>query len=440
MMRNARGRRRSIQETPKYGEMKSSNRHRRGDRALSVGCQHRSLYVVISELTPSMPFFQDHSSIPLKKLLVVVMFVPVLHSSSHRTSSSRIALLSRIVFNSLRAQEEGKGDPRYVIMPQNGKGKPIVESNSKSTKENSKSEKFCKCYCQGGKRVSYPYGWTTTTSTTATASFQYDSIDELPHVEGCSTIAKSSHVEHVSYQTAHPVAMKHLESQTLERKPSVSTQVLSALIGNSGGTIYNRTMGKVMRILVAGSKKVGKTACLEQLACLNDITNQPYVPTIEDTYQVQMDYGDRPKEIMVFHDTAGISESGPIDLKRSYVQVADAFLLVYSTIDHETFNRMDMLKKTIDKQFGKEKKEVPIVVLGNMTDLPGRKVDSEFARSWATKEKVKLYEVTAKNRNTLVDLVLYLGSRHFHSQRESKFSLSKKLKAEKSNTAIIMDL
>ncbi|KAM3721684.1 NF-kappa-B inhibitor-interacting Ras-like protein [Dirofilaria immitis] len=322
MMRNARGRRRSIQETPKYGEMKSSNRHRRGDRALSVGCQHRSLYVVISELTPSMPFFQD----------------------------------------------------------------------------------------------------------------------ELPHVEGCSTIAKSSHVEHVSYQTAHPVAMKHLESQTLERKPSVSTQVLSALIGNSGGTIYNRTMGKVMRILVAGSKKVGKTACLEQLACLNDITNQPYVPTIEDTYQVQMDYGDRPKEIMVFHDTAGISESGPIDLKRSYVQVADAFLLVYSTIDHETFNRMDMLKKTIDKQFGKEKKEVPIVVLGNMTDLPGRKVDSEFARSWATKEKVKLYEVTAKNRNTLVDLVLYLGSRHFHSQRESKFSLSKKLKAEKSNTAIIMDL
>ncbi|EJW82016.1 hypothetical protein WUBG_07075 [Wuchereria bancrofti] len=75
-----------------------------------------------------------------------------------------------------------------------------------------------------------------------------------------------------------------------------------------------------------------------------------------------------------------------------------------------------------------------------MIDLPGRKVDSEFARSWAVKEKVKLYEVTAKNRNTLVDLVIYLGSRHFHSQRESKFSLSKKLKAEKSNSAMMTDL
>lgn len=168
--------------------------------------------------------------------------------------------------------------------------------------------------------------------------------------------------------------------------------------------------------------------------------------------------------------------------------MADAFLLFYSVVDHETFNRMDMLKKTIDKQFGKDKKEVfsnfvfevcwgfltcvltylltslfaywlywhiylltyseclllksviwklylntgsqeffycwisltsllivllnifgvgcyrknvllllecfieiwfqvPIVVLGNMIDLPGRKVDSEFAQSWAAKER-----------------------------------------------------
>lgn len=194
-----------------------------------------------------------------------------------------------------------------------------------------------------------------------------------------------------------------------------------------------------MRVLVAGSKRVGKTACLQQIACVNDITKQPYVPTIDDTYQVQMDYGDRPKEIMVFHDTAGVSDYGPVELRRPYIQVADAFVLVYSVNDHETFNRMDMMKKFIDKQFGKDKKEVPIVVLGNMTDLPGRKVDSEFALSWANREKVKLYEVTATDRNTLVDLVAYLGSRHFHSQKESKFSLSKKLKPEKSNAAIMMD-
>ncbi|VDK81878.1 unnamed protein product [Litomosoides sigmodontis] len=329
-----------------------------------------------------------------------------------------------------------------MITRRKGEAKVVVKAKSKGEGSSSTEEASCKCYCQGGKRISYPYGCTsiTTTTTTTTTSYQHDSIDESSPQstaeEQCSSTAKSGHVEQISYLAA----TRHHECQPLERKPSLSAQVLGALIGSSGGSTYSRTMGKVMRVLVAGSKKVGKTACLEQLACLTDITDQPYVPTIEDTYQVQMDYNDRPKEIMVFHDTAGINASGPIDLKRPYIQVADAFLLIYSVVDHETFNRMDMLKKTIDKQFGKDKKEVPIVVLGNMIDLPGRKVDSEFARSWATKEKVKFYEVTAKNRNTLIDLVIYLGGRHFHSQRESKFSLSKKLKAEKSNAAIMMDL
>uniref|UniRef100_A0A915ABT9 NF-kappa-B inhibitor-interacting Ras-like protein n=1 Tax=Parascaris univalens TaxID=6257 RepID=A0A915ABT9_PARUN len=241
-------------------------------------------------------------------------------------------------------------------------------------------------------------------------------------------------------ESVYPAAVRQLEHLNLERKSSVPAQVLSALTGSSTAAAHARAMGRVMRVVVAGCKKVGKTACLQQLACVNDITSQPYEPTIDDTYQVQMDYGDRPKEIMVFHDTAGLSEYGPVELRRPYIQVADAFVLVYSVVDHETFNRMDLLKKFIDKQFGKDKKEVPIVVLGNMIDLPGRKVDSEFAQGWANREKVKLYEVTATDRNTLVELVIYLGSRHFHSQRESKFSLSKKLKPEKSNAAIMMDL
>ncbi|VDM50440.1 unnamed protein product [Toxocara canis] len=188
-------------------------------------------------------------------------------------------------------------------------------------------------------------------------------------------------------ESIYPAAVRQLEHLSLERKTSVPAQVLSALTGSSSAAAHARVMGRVMRVVVAGSKRVGKTACLQQLACVNDITNQPYEPTIDDTYQVQMDYGDRPKEIMVFHDTAGLSERGPVELRRPYIQVADAFVLVYSVIDHETFNRMDMLKKFIDKQFGKDKKEVPIVVLGNMTDLPERKVDSEFAQSWANREK-----------------------------------------------------
>ena len=55
---------------------------------------------------------------------------------------------------------------------------------------------------------------------------------------------------------------------------------------------------------------------------------QAYEPTIDDTYTVQMDQGgEKQKELVVFHDTAGISNSdGPIELRRPYVQVKNIFI------------------------------------------------------------------------------------------------------------------
>uniref|UniRef100_A0A914WS55 NF-kappa-B inhibitor-interacting Ras-like protein 1 n=1 Tax=Plectus sambesii TaxID=2011161 RepID=A0A914WS55_9BILA len=202
----------------------------------------------------------------------------------------------------------------------------------------------------------------------------------------------------------------------------------------------SRNMGRCMRVVVAGPKNAGKTALLHQIAFLADITQQPYSPTIDDTYSVQMDAGERPKELIVFHDTAGISDQGPAELRRPYIQVADAFILVYSVGEAESFNRVDLLKKFLDRQFGKEKKEVPIIVLANKTDCPRREVQTDFAVGWAQRERVKFYEVTATDRKTLVDPVLFLAARFFHPPKESKFSLSKKLKPEKSGAAIVMDI
>uniref|UniRef100_A0A8R1ELU4 NF-kappa-B inhibitor-interacting Ras-like protein n=1 Tax=Caenorhabditis japonica TaxID=281687 RepID=A0A8R1ELU4_CAEJA len=142
-------------------------------------------------------------------------------------------------------------------------------------------------------------------------------------------------------------------------------------------------------------------------------SENPYEPTIEDTYQVLLEEPDKAREILILHDTAGVSNCGPVELKRAYVQAADAFVLVYSAADYESFNRVDLLKKWIDRQFGKDKKEVPIVVLANQRDRPAT-VDSAFAHSWAAREKVKLFEVTAKDRQSLVDFIHYVGHRHFH--------------------------
>lgn len=54
-----------------------------------------------------------------------------------------------------------------------------------------------------------------------------------------------------------------------------------------------------------------------------------YVPTIGDTYQIQtqVDADDRPKELIVFYDTAGFFDFGPLELKKSYIQVNNFFLV-----------------------------------------------------------------------------------------------------------------
>lgn len=86
-----------------------------------------------------------------------------------------------------------------------------------------------------------------------------------------------------------------------------------------------------MRCVILGAQRCGKSTILQQLACVDDPLQKPYVPTIEDTYQIQtgVDLTERPKEIVIFHDTAGFPR-GPIEINRPYLTVADAFVLVYS--------------------------------------------------------------------------------------------------------------
>lgn len=62
----------------------------------------------------------------------------------------------------------------------------------------------------------------------------------------------------------------------------------------------------------------------------------------------------------------------------------------------DSFDRVDALKKYIDKNLPKDKRELPIVLVGTMIDLPGRQVDVEMVATWASKERVKFFEVSSQ--------------------------------------------
>lgn len=68
--------------------------------------------------------------------------------------------------------------------------------------------------------------------------------------------------------------------------------------------------------------------------------------------------------------------------------------------------------------------QVTVIVLGNKTDLRERRqVEQEAAQQWARGEKVKLWEVSVTERNSLIEPFTQLTSRLTQPQSKSAFPL-----------------
>lgn len=120
-----------------------------------------------------------------------------------------------------------------------------------------------------------------------------------------------------------------------------------------------------------------------------------------------------------FYDMGGITSKNK-EVPRHYFSVADAYILVYSINSHESFLIMDSLKKEIDRN--KEKKDAVMIVLGNKLDLvEERQVDYSQASLWAAKERVRLFEISVFDQQTLAEPFVYLSSRLNPPPQKSTF-------------------
>ncbi|XP_015667207.1 NF-kappa-B inhibitor-interacting Ras-like protein 1 [Protobothrops mucrosquamatus] len=178
-------------------------------------------------------------------------------------------------------------------------------------------------------------------------------------------------------------------------------------------------MGKGFKVLVCGMCSVGKTAILEQVLYGNHTIGEEYSRTMGDVYVAVVETDRGLKEQLRLYDTQGLQ--GEDDFPKHYYCMADGFVLVYAVNSLESFEKVNWLKKEIDKF--REKKEWPIIVLGNKTDLlEERQVQSEVAQQWARTETVKLWEVTVTDRRTMMEPFVVLASKLYQSQNKSVFS------------------
>nr|DBA24939.1 TPA: hypothetical protein GDO54_012529 [Pyxicephalus adspersus] len=179
-------------------------------------------------------------------------------------------------------------------------------------------------------------------------------------------------------------------------------------------------MGKGSRIVVCGLATVGKTAILEQVIYGNHIVGQENSDTLEDVYIASVETERGVREQLRIYDTQGLREG--TELPKHYFSFADGFILVYSVDSLESFQRVEQLKRDVDRF--RDKKEVVTIVLGNKADLENyRQVDTEMAVQWARGEKVKLWEVSVADRRTLLEPFTLLASKLNQIQNKSTFPL-----------------
>ncbi|KAB5517849.1 hypothetical protein PHYPO_G00171920 [Pangasianodon hypophthalmus] len=194
---------------------------------------------------------------------------------------------------------------------------------------------------------------------------------------------------------------------------------------------FKGTMGKGCKVVVCGLASVGKTAILEQLLYGNHTVGAETNETQEDIYVASVETDRGVREQLRLYDTRGLHDGQ--ELPKHYYSVADGFVLVYSIDSMESFKKVDVLKKEIDKS--RDKKEVMVIVLGNKADLrEQRQVEQEVAQQWARAEKVKLWEVSVTERSSLIEPFTTLTSRLTQPQSKSAFPLpGRKSKGTPSN-------
>ena len=144
---------------------------------------------------------------------------------------------------------------------------------------------------------------------------------------------------------------------------------------------------------------------------------------------VDTDRGTREK--IRFIDTEGLDDPATNanatnrELPRHYHALADGFVIVYSIDDERSFQLADAIRRDIERN--REKKEVSIVVLGNKSDLSSRRqVETVQALNWAAREKVKLFEVSSLDRESLYEPFVHLSSKLNPPPNKSTFSIGRK--------------
>ena len=191
---------------------------------------------------------------------------------------------------------------------------------------------------------------------------------------------------------------------------------------------------KKFNISLLGESEVGKTRIINYY--LGKEIDEINLSTIGiESYMEEAEFDGEVYKFKIY-DTAGQERYRSIS--KSTIKISDGFLLVFSVINRESFNRLDYWLNSI-KDIIDIKKKV-IILVGNKIDFENRDISNEEAVIYAKMKDVVYIETSAKTGFGIKELfqklyqdvyTLYKNNKNKNDDSNDNIEISNNIKNDK---------
>mmetsp|Transcript_635 Transcript_635/g.775 ORF Transcript_635/g.775 Transcript_635/m.775 type:complete len:347 (-) Transcript_635:1213-2253(-) len=214
--------------------------------------------------------------------------------------------------------------------------------------------------------------------------------------------------EPLSMSSDNVLTQEKLEEEALEAVEATAAKVNVAERSNNRGKrrgSATMTGDKIIakdghdyyvKILLLGDSGVGKTSLMLRFS--DDQFQESLMSTAGVDFKVRYLEKNNTRTKCQIWDTAGQERFHVIT--RAYYRGSHGIALVYDAANESSFKQIEYWMENIRKHASSD---VSVVLLGNKTDLPNKKITPEQGKEIAEKYNIKFFETSAKTGSNVVD-------------------------------------
>ena len=174
---------------------------------------------------------------------------------------------------------------------------------------------------------------------------------------------------------------------------------------------------KTCQLLIIGDSSVGKTSLITRYA--NGTFKEEYLATVGLDYFTKVEEINNQTIQVKLWDTAGQERFK--SLTQNYFRNAQGVLLTFDVTNTESFDNLKDWINSIKKNMEGNNVFIPLIIIGNKIDMEdSREIQKEDAQKFATENKYKYFETSAKTGEGVDDAIRDLVNQVLSSKQANE--------------------